>query len=315
MVSAKFHFYACDITFLFSLGAWITNLKGMPFASQETCAALELYHSQLKIRLLNEKDPDAYQRVDWLVDKLGTKVQAYFWLDEYSGKDDFSRYWKDEWASGLTAWRKSLMIPDTDVIIDGKHVKVIDQNDRDLFHVVWNPGTEYAICSCSWAEKGNLCEHVFKVIKLFRKKGTVLPSISLVQYDQCLINMLECPPHDSFIRDHAVALTVWVCEQLNAQIGQESTQEVTKPVEQHQQVFDNGLLSLSTDSHMVDESHVSIEKNSSNQSVQVEFDKNLSAVSMDPHMSEDLDAILENESSIPSVSVEFDNAVPIPIHS
>ena len=62
---------------------------------------MEFYHSQMKLRLLNEKDPGVYQRADSLVDKLGTKVRSYFWLNEYSGKDDFARYWKDEWMSGL----------------------------------------------------------------------------------------------------------------------------------------------------------------------------------------------------------------------
>ena len=62
---------------------------------------MEFYHSQMKLRLLNEEDPGVYQRADWLVDKLGTKVHSYFWLNEYSGKDDFARYWKDEWMSGL----------------------------------------------------------------------------------------------------------------------------------------------------------------------------------------------------------------------
>jgi hypothetical protein len=35
---------------------------------------MEFYHRQLKVRLLNEKNPGVYQRADWLVDKLGTKV-------------------------------------------------------------------------------------------------------------------------------------------------------------------------------------------------------------------------------------------------
>jgi hypothetical protein len=49
-------------------------------------------------------------------------VHSYFWLDEYSGKDDFSRYWRDEWVSGLTSWRKALKIPDSDVVIEGRCV-------------------------------------------------------------------------------------------------------------------------------------------------------------------------------------------------
>lgn len=57
---------------------------------------------------MNEKDLAAYQRVDWLVYKLGTKVHSYFWLDKYSSKDDFLRYWKDERVNGSTLWSKAL---------------------------------------------------------------------------------------------------------------------------------------------------------------------------------------------------------------
>nr|POE55542.1 hypothetical protein CFP56_73799 [Quercus suber] len=107
--------------------AWTVALKSLPLASQETCAAMEFYHSQMKLRLLNEKDPGVYQRADWLVDKLDTKLHSYFWLNEYSGKDDFARYWKDEWMSGLTSWRKALKIPDSDVVIQGGCAKVANQ--------------------------------------------------------------------------------------------------------------------------------------------------------------------------------------------
>ncbi|XWS45846.1 hypothetical protein CRYUN_Cryun14cG0014400 [Craigia yunnanensis] len=201
------------------IGAWISALVTLPLASLETCAAMEFYHNQMKLRLLNEKDPAVYQRTDWLVDKLGTKVHSYFWLDEYSGKDDFARYWKDEWVSGLTSWRKALKIPDSDVAIEGRCAKVTDQLDQDRVYVVWNPGSQYGICDCTWAEKGYLCEHVFKVIKLCREKGSILPSVSIFQYNKALIDMLHCPPHDCLIHDHAVSLAIYVQKQLNSLVG------------------------------------------------------------------------------------------------
>ena len=178
----------------------------------------------MKLRLLNEKDPSVYQRADWLIDKLGTKVHSYFWLDEYSEKDDFSRYWRDEWVSGLTSWRKALKIPDSDVALEGRFAKVISKQDQDRAHTVWNPGSEYAICDCSWAEMGNLCEHVLKVISVCRNNGSSMPSISLSQYKQALVNMLNCPPNDSLIRDHAVSLAVHVQLLLNALVDPESSQ-------------------------------------------------------------------------------------------
>ncbi|KAI3996006.1 hypothetical protein MKX01_037503 [Papaver californicum] len=204
------------------IGMWITALRSLPLASQETCAALECYHHQLKLRLLNEKDPKVYQRTDWLVEKLGTKVHSYFWLDEYKGKEDFARYRKDEWMSGLTSWRRALQIPDSDVIFEGGYAKVISQHNREKVHFVWNPGCEFAICECSWSTMGNLCKHVIKVNKIYRSNGSARMSISLFKYRQTLINMLHCPPHDSLIRDHAISLAVCVQTQLNSLIGPES---------------------------------------------------------------------------------------------
>lgn len=210
------------------IGSWITALKTMQIASLESSAALEFYHNQLRIRFLNdETDSDIYKRADWLVNKLSTKIHSYFWLDEYEGKDAFSRYRKDEWASDFTSWRTSRTIPNTDVITEGEQVKVVDRVDRDVHHEIWNPGSEYAICSCEWGENGNLCEHVCKVIQDQREKGSVLPSVSLLQFNQSLINMLKCPPANSLIRDHAVSLAVWVNEQLSAQFAKSAQNGVS----------------------------------------------------------------------------------------
>ncbi|KAG7543048.1 Zinc finger SWIM-type [Arabidopsis thaliana x Arabidopsis arenosa] len=198
------------------IGAWTSALQSLPLASQETCAAMELYHYQLKCRLLNERDSEAYQRADWLVDKLGTKVHSYFWLDEYSGKDNFARYWKEEWVSGLTSFRKALSIPDSDVVISGMSAKITDECDGNEIHVVWNPGSQFGVCSCSWAEKGYLCKHMIKLTQLCLGNRADRQSASLLQYYQTLIDLLHCPPHDSLFRDYAISLAVSVEKQINA---------------------------------------------------------------------------------------------------
>lgn len=46
-------------------------------------AIIEVYHRQINVILVNEKDPSVCQHVDWLVDKLATEVHSYFWVDEY----------------------------------------------------------------------------------------------------------------------------------------------------------------------------------------------------------------------------------------
>lgn len=212
------------------IGTWITALKRLPLASQETSAAIEVYHSQLKTRLLNEKDASVHQRLDWLVDKLSTKVHSYFWLDEYPGKEDFARYWKDEWMSGLTPWRRALKIPDSDVKLEGQLAKVVDQDNQDKIHIISNPGYEFPICgcSCNLSEKGNLCEHVFKVRKVCQNKGSAKPSISLCQYKEALMKMLRCPPNDSLTRDYAVCLASFVQAQLRGFGKQEENVDANK---------------------------------------------------------------------------------------
>ncbi|XP_010269623.1 PREDICTED: uncharacterized protein LOC104606193 [Nelumbo nucifera] len=217
------------------IGLWTTALKTLPLASQETSAAMEYYHHQLKLRLFNEKNPSVYQRTDWLVDKLGTKVHSYFWLDEYSGKDDFGRYRKNEWMSGLTSWRQALEITDADVVLEGRCAKVLSQHNKGMAHVVHNPGSEFAICDCNWSQMGNLCKHVIKVSKVCRDRSSAVSSISLFEYNQTLINILHCPPHDSLIRDHAVSLAIFVQMQLNALVQPENGRVDVPPVEKQTQ--------------------------------------------------------------------------------
>lgn len=214
------------------IGFWATSLQTLPLASQEMSAAIEFYHRQMNVRVLNEKDRSAYQRVDWLVDKLTTEVHSYFWLDEYPAKHDFARYWKDEWMDGLTSWRNSLKIPDSDVILEGQCAKVIDQLDQDKIYLVSNPGSQFSICDCTISESGYLCEHVCKVSWVCRKKDSSEPSLSLYQYKQALIKMLCCTPHDSLIRDHAVSLTAFLQTQLNALADFDSNERMISEIEQ-----------------------------------------------------------------------------------
>ena len=200
------------MVFLLFSEAWISALKSLPVATSETCAAIEYYHHQLKLRLLNEKERSVYQRADWLVDKLGTHVHSYYWLDEFSGKASFARYWKNEWKSDLTPWQQALQIPDDDVKIQDDRltvrVKSEEDKEREREIIVRNGGSEFALCDCSWSKMGNLCKHAVKAGIILRERGVVSQSTSMVNFNKILRNILNCPPHDSLIRDHAVALAV-----------------------------------------------------------------------------------------------------------
>jgi hypothetical protein len=82
---------------------------------------------------------------------------------------------RDEWVSGLTSWRKALKIPDSDVVIEGRCAKVADLLNQDKAYVVWNPGSQFGICNCSWAEM-----HMLKVINICGNKGVhVLTTITI----------------------------------------------------------------------------------------------------------------------------------------
>lgn len=198
-------FFTSFTRFLFGAGAWTNIFKELPLASSEVSSAIECYHNQLKLRLLNEKNSNIYQRADWLVDKLGTKVHSYYWLDEYSGKANFSRYWKDEWKCGLTTWRQALEIPDSDVVFYRNSARVVHRGNPGHVHIILNPGSEFAICDCSWSKMGNLCEHVIKSSKIYRDNRSNSFSTSMFEYKRTLMNVLQCPPHSSLIRDHAIS--------------------------------------------------------------------------------------------------------------
>ncbi|PIA58558.1 hypothetical protein AQUCO_00500465v1 [Aquilegia coerulea] len=206
------------------IGMWTAALKSLPFTSQETCSAMESYHHKLKLMFSNE-DANVYQRADWLIDKLYTKVHSCFFLDEYPGKKDFARYTKVKWMSGLTSWERASEIPDSDVVLENNNcAKVISQRVREKAHVVWNPGSEFALCDCDWSGMGNLCKHVIKVNHICRRKISGASSISLFKYNQTLVNMLHIPAHDSLIRDHAVTLAVCIQDALKKHIvGASST--------------------------------------------------------------------------------------------
>ncbi|CAL5066662.1 unnamed protein product [Urochloa decumbens] len=212
------------------LGAWTTVLKSTPLATAEVASSIESYHHLLKLRLLNEADESVYCRADWLVHKLGTKVHSYYWLDEYSGKDSFSRYWRSEWNSGPNPWRQGLQIPDSDVVIEGNCAKVVGQKNKERSYVVWNPGSEFALCDCSWSRKGNLCKHAVKSTKVCRDRGLAPPSLALFRYYQALANLVHCPPSDTVISDHAMAVAVSVRTQLDAVICATNVSSSNRPV-------------------------------------------------------------------------------------
>ncbi|GKA02881.1 hypothetical protein Tco_0675662 [Tanacetum coccineum] len=134
---------------------------------------------------------------------------------------EFMDYFKASWYPRIGSWITTLtMMP----IASLESSAALEFYHNQLKIRFLNDETDSCIYKradcCEWGENGNLCEHVCKVIQYHREKGFVLPSVSLLQYKQSLINMLKCPPANSSIRDYAVSLAVWVNEQLSAQFAE-----------------------------------------------------------------------------------------------
>ncbi|XP_076912594.1 uncharacterized protein LOC143570961 [Bidens hawaiensis] len=192
---------------------WLTVMKTLPLASQETSGAIEAYHVKLKLKLFDDSHLGALQRVDWLVHKLTTELHSSYWLDRYADECDSFQTVKEEYINS-TSWHRAVQIPDTDVTLNNHFAKVVSQRDPTKVHLVWNPGSEFAFCDCEWSLRGNLCKHVVKVNIICEGQHGYQSSTSFQSYQDILINMFKKPPDDSMELDLSVA---WL-HQINKQI-------------------------------------------------------------------------------------------------
>ena len=79
----------------------------------------------------------------------------------------------------VTALMKARDIPDADVTLNvllGNHALVISSKHRHIRYIVHTPAEEWAGCNCIWAQRGNICKHVVKVLLMLRPdiaEGTI----------------------------------------------------------------------------------------------------------------------------------------------
>uniref|UniRef100_A0A1D1XQP4 L-ascorbate peroxidase 1, cytosolic n=2 Tax=Anthurium amnicola TaxID=1678845 RepID=A0A1D1XQP4_9ARAE len=198
------------------LEMWLATMKEFPLASQEAGGAVEAYHVKLKSKLYDDSHLGALQRVDWLVHKLTTELHSSCWLDCYADESGSFETVKEEYISS-TSWHRALQIPDDAVTFDDKHqlfAKVVSQKDGSLVHMVWNPGSEFALCDCSWSMQGNLCKHTIKVNMVCGECKDYLPSMSCQSFRQILDDLWLKPMDDSIELDQSMAWTNQIREKL-----------------------------------------------------------------------------------------------------
>lgn len=185
---------------------WISGIKSLPVSSPEPNAAIESYHLRLKLKLFNQQCANSWSRVDWLIHTLSTEFHSLYWLDQYIIETGYFENLRDK--SFITnAWCQALHIPDVDVILDEHNLqlaKVISQTDRSLGYTIWNPGSEFSLCDCPWSRVGNFCKHVIKVAILCKSRQVSRPLLAAQVYRQTLLTLLQNPPDDPLVLDHAI---------------------------------------------------------------------------------------------------------------
>lgn len=191
-------------------------MRTLPLASQEASGAIEAYHVKLKAKLFDDSHLGALQRVDWLVHKLTTELHSSYWLDRYADESDSFQNVKEEYIAS-TSWHRALQFPDSLVTLDDKDrlfAKVVSQKDSNVTHLVWNPGSEFAFCDCSWSMQGNLCKHVIKVNMICENLQGSQSSLSFQSFKEVLMDLWRKPMDDSVALDLSMAWTHQMLDQI-----------------------------------------------------------------------------------------------------
>ncbi|KAK9292230.1 hypothetical protein L1049_020193 [Liquidambar formosana] len=207
------YFKACWVP---KIEMWLATMRTFPLASQEASGAIEAYHVKMKVKLYDDSHLGALQRVDWLVHKLTTELHSSYWLDRFADESDSFQNVKEEYIAS-TSWHRALQIPNTAVTLDDNDhlfAKVLSQKDSNLAHLVWNPGSEFAFCDCSWSMQGNLCKHIIKVNMMCENREGYQPSMSFQSYREILINLWKKPMDDSVALDQSMAWTHQMLDQI-----------------------------------------------------------------------------------------------------
>ncbi|KAJ4887389.1 SWIM zinc finger family protein [Raphanus sativus] len=202
-------------TWLPKIGMWLSSMKSLPLASQEACGAIEAYH-----------------RVDWLVHKLTTELHSSYWLDRYSDESDSFQNVKEEYIAS-TSWHRASEIPDSAVTLDSNDTlvaKVLSQRDTNVARVVWNPGSEFALCDCAWSLQGNLCKHIIKVNTMCENREGYGDSMSLRSFKEKLRSIKMKPMDDSMDLDLSMALTMQMFDQIKQLVQLSGTDDISNIV-------------------------------------------------------------------------------------
>lgn len=211
---------------------WLSTMKTYSLASQEASAAIEGYHLKLKQKIYDDSHLGSLQRVDWLVHKLSTEIHSSYWLNRYADDSGSFNEVKEDYISS-SSWNQALLIPDNCVVlddIDKLFAKVLDQEGSSSSCMVWNPGSEFSFCDCTWSMQGNLCKHVIKVNMVFHGREGHAQSLSFQSFQKLLLNLWQKPMDGSLGLDKSVAWTNLILEKIQRLVELNNAKDIRNVV-------------------------------------------------------------------------------------
>lgn len=176
-------------------------------AGLEHYASIESYHLRLKSRVLSLLAEKSH-RIDLLIHALTTQFHSFYWFDTYIVETGYFENLRDRYSL-TNPWYQAVHISDMDVLLDEENLqfaKVASQADSSMAYTLWNPGSEFGLCDCSWSMVGNMCEHTIKVAIYCRSRQIARPLLSAQVYRQTLLSLLQNLPDDPLVLGHAISL-------------------------------------------------------------------------------------------------------------
>ena len=157
-------------TWMHKIEMWVRGYRNMPHANQDTNAAVESYHSNLKAILKSSRQKFGGRRVDWLIYHLLKDVLIHYW---YAVQCKLYGFIKNGKAEGIVANAviRALDIPDEHVRIseEANVAYVASQTNFPTIWVVTSPNSDWAHCNCPLGMRGNMCKHAVKAFKMINK--------------------------------------------------------------------------------------------------------------------------------------------------
>ena len=164
---AKAFFAYFETHWIPKIEMWVKAFRNMPHANQDTNAAVESYHANLKAILRWSRQKFDGRRVDWLIYHLLKDVLIHYW---YAVQCKLYGFIKNGKAEGIVASAviRAEEIPDEHVRIclDEDIAYVASQTNFPHIWVITSPNSDWAHCTCPLGMRGNFCKHVVKVFRM-----------------------------------------------------------------------------------------------------------------------------------------------------